>query len=154
MFRNLFLDIISLDISILTKKKERNTSDVFQQINEDEFIYVSNYDPRRKRANNFTLEHFDGNEMKFKIKAKIIRWIEKDSVFRLSNYSKRTFISDKERYEERSRKDTIFDFFQNSFTRSFGSQFFSENETKPLHPFPDNGECIVIPSIFPNELLA
>ena len=94
----------------INKKKERNTSDVFQQINEDEFIYVSNYDPRRKRANNFTLEHFDGNEMKFKIKAKIIRWIEKDSVFRLSNYSKRKFISDKERYEERSRKDTIFDF--------------------------------------------
>ena len=94
----------------INKKKERNTSDVFQQINEDEFIYVSNYDPRRKRANNFTLEHFDGNEMKFKIKAKIIRWIERDSVFRLSNYSKRTFISDKERYEERSRKDTIFDF--------------------------------------------
>jgi len=94
----------------INKKKERNTSDVFQQINENEFIYVSNYDPRRKRANNFTLEHFDGNEMKFKIKAKSIRWIERDSVFRLSNYSKRTFISDKERYEENSRKDTVFDF--------------------------------------------
>ena len=73
----------------INKKKERNTSDVFQQINENEFIYVSNYDPRRKRANNFTLEHFEGNKLKFKIKAKTIRWIERDSIFRLSNYSKR-----------------------------------------------------------------
>jgi lipopolysaccharide export system permease protein len=83
---------------------------VFQQINENEFVYVSNYDPKRKRANNFTLEHFDGNRMKFKIKAKTIRWIERDSIFRLSNYSKRTFIFNKEIYEKKSRKDTILDF--------------------------------------------
>ena len=48
--------------------------------------------------------------MKFKIKDKTIRWIERDSLFRLSNYSKRTFISDKEIYEKLSRKDTILDF--------------------------------------------
>ena len=94
----------------INKKKERNTSDVFQQINENEFIYVSNYDPRRKRANNFTLEHFEGNKLKFKIKAKTIRWIERDSLFRLSNYSKRTFILDREIYEKLSRKDTLLDF--------------------------------------------
>ena len=94
----------------INKKKERNTSDVFQQINENEFIYVSNYDPKRKRANNFTLEHFDGNKMKFKIKAKTIRWIERDSIFRLSNYSKRSFVFNKEIYEKKSRKDTLLDF--------------------------------------------
>lgn len=94
----------------INKKKERNTSDVFQQINENEFIFVSNYDPNRKRANNFTLEHFEGNKMKFKIKANSIRWVERDSIFRLSNYSKRSFMSDEEKFEKLSRKDTLFDF--------------------------------------------
>ena len=45
----------------LVKKEARNTSQVFQQIIEDEFIYVNDYDPIRKRATNFTLEHFNGN---------------------------------------------------------------------------------------------
>jgi len=94
----------------LVKKEARDTDKVFQQINENEFIYVNNYDPIRKQAANFTLEHFEGNRLKFKIKARRIRWIERDSFFRLSSYKKRTFFGDQERYEVQVRKDTIFDF--------------------------------------------
>ena len=94
----------------LVKKEARNTDKVFQQINDNEFIYVNSYNPIRKQASNFTLEHFEGNTLKFKIKARRIRWIEKDSIFRLSNYKKRTFLGDQERYEVEIRKDTIFDF--------------------------------------------
>jgi len=36
------------------------------QINDNEFIYVNNYDPIRKRATNFTLEHFEGNTWNLK----------------------------------------------------------------------------------------
>ena len=42
----------------LVKKEARNTDKVFLQINDDEFIYVNNYDPIRKQASDFTLEHF------------------------------------------------------------------------------------------------
>ena len=94
----------------IVKKEARNTDQVYQQINDNEFIYVNNYDPVRKRATNFTLEHFEGNRLKFKIHAERIRWIERDSSFRLSNFSKRTFVGDQERYEKISRKETIFDF--------------------------------------------
>ena len=94
----------------LVKKEARKTDIVFQQINNNEYIYVNNYDPIRKQASNFTLEHFEGNNLKFKIKARRIRWLEKDSVFRLSSYKKRTFLEDEEFYETKIRKDTIFDF--------------------------------------------
>ncbi|MDA8947521.1 LptF/LptG family permease [Flavobacteriaceae bacterium] len=94
----------------IVKKEARNTDQVYMQINEDEFIYVNNYDPVRKRATNFTLEHFDGNRLEFKIHAERIRWIDRDSLFRLSNYSKRSFKGDQEFYEKTSRKDTLFDF--------------------------------------------
>ena len=72
----------------LVKKEARDTDKVFQQINDNEYIYVNDYDPIRKQASNFTLEHFQGNKLKFKISARRIRWIEKDSLFRLSNYKK------------------------------------------------------------------
>ena len=94
----------------LVKQEARDTDKVFQQINDNEFIYVTNYDPIRKRATNFTLEHFEGNALKFKINASRIRWIDRDSVFRLSTFSKRIFEGDQERYQYEAQKDTLFDF--------------------------------------------
>ena len=92
------------------KKNDRSTSELYKQINENEFIYVSSYDPNRKRGNNFTLEHFEGEKMKFKIFAQTIRWVEEDTLFRLINYRKRTFIDNDEIYVQENRKDTIFGF--------------------------------------------
>lgn len=94
----------------LVKKEARNTDKVFLQINEKEYIYVNNYDPIRKQASDFTLEHFENNNLKFKISARKIRWVEKDSFFRLSSYKKRIFKGDNESYEFNLRKDTILDF--------------------------------------------
>ena len=88
--------------------EKRNTSRLFKQINDNEYIYVSSYDPRRKRGINFTLENFDGNELKHKISATTIRW--DDSIFRLTNYVKRTIIDDQEILKKVTRKDTILDF--------------------------------------------
>ena len=95
---------------ISRKKNDRTTSNLYKQINDNEFIYVSSYDPKRKRGNNFTLEHFKGEDLKFKIFAQTIRWVEKDSNFRLINYRKRTFRANDELYEQENRKDTIFGF--------------------------------------------
>ena len=89
-------------------EEKRNTSRLFKQINDNEYIYVSAYDPSRKRGLNFTLENFDGNELKHKITATTIRW--DDSIFRLTNYVKRTIIDDQEILNKVTRKDTILDF--------------------------------------------
>ncbi len=95
---------------ISRKKNDRTTSNLYKQINENEYIYVSSYDPNRKRGNNFTLENFEGEDLKFKIFAQTIRWIEKDSNFRLINYRKRTFTPSYEFYEQENKKDTLFGF--------------------------------------------
>ena len=92
------------------KKSQRQTRNLYKQINSNEFIFVSSYDPIRKSANNFTLEHFDDNILKHKINANSIRWIEKDSIFRMANYVKRTINGDNEIILKNNRKDTIFDF--------------------------------------------
>ncbi len=94
----------------LDKKSQRQTKNLYKQINPNEYIFVSSYDPIRKSANNFTLEHFEDHRMTFKIQANSIRWVVRDSVFRLSSYVKRTFNYNKETYKRENRLDTIFDF--------------------------------------------
>jgi len=100
-----FNEFISENIK---SEEKRKTSRLFKQINDIEYIYVSNYDPSRKRGLNFTLENFDGNELRHKITASTIRW--DDSIFRLTNYVKRSIIKDQEIIKRVTRLDTILDF--------------------------------------------
>lgn len=98
-------------ISTYVKNKdERQTDRLFKQINNNEYVYVSSYDPSRKRGMNFTLEHFNGIKMEHKISSTNIRWLEEDSIFRLMNYRIRTFKDDLEILEKMNYKDTILDF--------------------------------------------
>ena len=94
----------------IAKKNDRQTKNLIKQINPKEYIFVSSYDPIRKSANNFTLEHFEENLMTFKIQSSSIRWVDKDSVFRLSSYVRRSFTDNGEIYLRRNRLDTLFDF--------------------------------------------
>lgn len=92
-------------------KDQQITSNIYNQLNENDFIYVSSFDPRRKNGSNFTFERFkEGNILDFKISASSIRWIEKDSIYRLTSYRKRTILGDTAIVQTKRRLDTIFDF--------------------------------------------
>lgn len=92
-------------------KQDRVTSNIFNQLNETDFIYVSSFDPARQIGYNFTFERFDGeNELDFKIAAANIRWVEQDSLYRLTSYTKRKIRGDTALVETRRRLDTIFSF--------------------------------------------
>ena len=94
----------------IKNKDQRQTDRLFKQINDNEYIYVSNYDPKRMTGDDFTLEHFDGINMEHKITSTRIRWIEEDSVFRLMNYRIRTFKNELEILEKSNYRDTLLDF--------------------------------------------
>lgn len=92
-------------------KEDRITSNIYNQLNENDYIYVSSFDPRRKVGSNFTFERFkEGNILDFKISAASIRWIDKDSMYRLTSYRKRKVIGDTARIETKRRLDTVFAF--------------------------------------------
>ena len=92
-------------------KQDRITSNIFNQLNENDFIYVSSFDPARQNANKFTFERFnDDNTLDFKISANSIRWVEKDSIYRLIKYKKRKIIGDSAIIETKNRLDTLFTF--------------------------------------------
>lgn len=92
------------------------TRNVFRQINDNEIIYVSNFDVKNNSGHNFTLEHFEGNQLKYKISATNIKYIEKDTVYRLSNYFKRDIGENEDAFEIIKKKDTLFDFSVSDLT--------------------------------------
>jgi len=89
-------------------KKSRETSKIYKQVNENDFIYVSSYNPTRQLAYDFSYENFENNSLKYKITARNIRWVEQDSIFRMTDYFKRSFLDDKQYIEKKRLKDTIF----------------------------------------------
>ena len=91
------------------KSAVENTN-VFRQINDNEIIYVSNFDVKNNVGNNFTLEHFEDNKLKYKITANNIRYIPKDTIYRLTNYVKRDIGEHEDTLEILRRKDTLLAF--------------------------------------------
>lgn len=93
-----------------TNKKDRQSTNVYRQINDNDYIYVSSFMAKNKKGNNFTLEHYEDNQLTYKISADNIRYIEKDSTYRLINYVKRKVGANDDNLEIIRRKDTIFSF--------------------------------------------
>lgn len=91
-------------------KKSRETSKIYKQVNENDFIYVSSYNPTRQLAYDFSYENFENNSLKYKITARNIRWVEQDSIYRMTDYFKRSFLDGKQYIEKKRLKDTIFSF--------------------------------------------
>ena len=101
------------DFSYKYLKKGRSAvenTNVFRQINDNEIIYVSSFDVKNSNGRNFTLEHFEENKLKYKITANNIRYLEEDTLYRLTNYVKRTIGENDDELEIIRRKDTLFDF--------------------------------------------
>jgi len=84
------------------------THNIYRQINDNDFIYVSSFDPKTKRGNNFTLEHFEDNKLTYKISAQSITYM--DSTYKLVNYTKRIVGAHDDIIETTRRKDTLFTF--------------------------------------------
>ncbi|WP_222983690.1 LptF/LptG family permease [Flagellimonas meishanensis] len=92
-------------------RQDRVTDNIFTQLNETDYIYVSSFDPNRKIGYNFTFEHFNPDrQLEYKISSSNIRWVEKDSVYRLTNYAKRKLRDGVEMIETKRHLDTLFTF--------------------------------------------
>ncbi len=72
------------------REEMRDNTDVYRQISDDEFIYVSNFNALSKTAFNFVLEKFKGDQLEYKITANRIMWDPKRKQYNLYGYCKRT----------------------------------------------------------------
>lgn len=91
-------------------KKAVEDKNVYRQINDNDFIYVSNYNSKKKLGRDFTMEHIENNQLITKITAASIQYIEEDTIYRLKNYVKRTVGEFDDIIEKEVTKDTILPF--------------------------------------------
>ena len=96
----------------IKKKKfnENQIQDVNLQISPDEYIYIKTYTIDRKVGYRFTYEKFEGTQLKFKLRADNIRWIERDTTFTLVNWNKRTLLKDRDLISNGAKMDTLMNF--------------------------------------------
>ncbi|MEP0262963.1 LptF/LptG family permease [Dokdonia sp.] len=91
-------------------KKDKETKDIYRQIADNDYIYVSNFSTKSKTGRDFTWEHFDGNQMTYKISAARLKFNPKDTTYTLFNYKKRTIGIDGDILEGKQKLDTILPF--------------------------------------------
>ena len=92
------------------KKGQSNSTNLYRKISDNEIIYAHGFYPKDKYALKFTLEHFEDNKLTHKISASRLKYVEEDSIFRLTNYVKRTIKDDGDIIEKKEKYDTIFNF--------------------------------------------
>jgi lipopolysaccharide export system permease protein len=92
-------------------KEDRQIRNIYNQVAENDFVYVSFFDPERLIGYNFTLEHFDDSgKLEYKLFASNIRFMTVDSTYRLTTYKKRIFNKEFEYVEQKRSLDTVFNF--------------------------------------------
>jgi lipopolysaccharide export system permease protein len=91
-------------------KNDRTQTNVYRQINDNDYIYVSYFNVKDKTGEKFTLEHFNGNQLEYKIKADKIIYNETDSTYTLYKYLKRTITEHGDILASQAKKDTTFSF--------------------------------------------
>ncbi len=95
------------------KKKQLNAgylTNINLQLGPNEFIFFKSYRVETNVGTKFSYDKVEGNKVTYRLFADNIRWTEKDSIFKLSNYKKRYILHDRDSIEYGSRLDTTFNF--------------------------------------------
>jgi len=92
------------------RNKKARVENLYRKISETEYIYAHTFFAKDRLANTFTLESFEGTELKHKISADKLRYLPKDSIFRLTNYVHRTLTDSLDRVKTKKTHDTVFNF--------------------------------------------
>ncbi len=92
------------------RNEMRKTTDVFRQINDNEYIYVQNFNQQSGVAFKFSLSKFKGEKLLFKIDADRIRYNSRKKNFTMFHYRKRTVGALNDKLEKAEKKDTVFNF--------------------------------------------
>lgn len=102
-----------------SNNKIMETTDIFRQISDGEYIYISNYNYQSKTGFNFTYEKFKGNVLKEKVTANRIKYDDKTKKYSLFNYVKRNVGKNDDILESVDKKIVNFNFEPDELTPLF-----------------------------------
>ena len=102
----------AFDEAYLRREKKTKTyvNEVNLQLTENDIVYFKNFGFTRNVGHGFSYQHFDGLDLKYILTGKRISWNKKDSIYSLSDYTKRWVGEKNDRIESGKKLDTTFNF--------------------------------------------
>ena len=98
------------------KKWKDNIVENFSlQLNDSTYMYLKSYSFKSSQGSYFSIENYKGIELIQKLTAENIRWIKKDSTFKLTRYKLRKIYSDRDSIYAGVNMDTTFSFTPKDF---------------------------------------
>lgn len=92
------------------KQEYKYVSDFSLQLTDSTYIFIRNFNTETNTGYDFTSELYDGLELKTKLVADNLKFIKKDSSFRLQNWRLRKIFKKRDSIFSGNRIDTVFNF--------------------------------------------
>ncbi len=95
--------------------QDNTVRDFSLQLNDSTYIYVQNFNLKRNSGYNFSMDIYDGINLKYKLTADNINWRKEDSIFRLYDWKKRKIYRKYDSIFSGNSLDTTFAFTPKDF---------------------------------------
>ncbi|RPD98672.1 YjgP/YjgQ family permease [Aureibaculum marinum] len=92
------------------KKAKTFVPQVNLQLTENDIVYFKNFNLTRNNGYGFSYQHFDGLNLKYILTGSRISWNKKDSIYTITNYTKRWVGNKNDSIEVGRKLDTTFNF--------------------------------------------
>lgn len=104
--------------------------DIHKRISDNDVTYFEKYNAQSNIGYKFTLEHWDNDELTFKLWSDYTQYDSVNGVWKVHNYTKRFIYGDSERVESGVVFDTILDLHPEEFERrlEYTTQMMTTNE--------------------------
>jgi lipopolysaccharide export system permease protein len=99
----------------IKKRFVNNDKNIHRQIEPGVFIYMNSWETYNNTGYQFTIEEFEGKELKSKLTARNIRWNESENKWTVNDYFIRTIDGDKEKFDHGKTIDTTLNFEPKEF---------------------------------------
>ncbi len=94
-----------------SKKQTKNhVKNVSLQLSKDDYVYFGTFNFISNQGYNFSYEHYEGNQLKYKLRSNSVRWAKDDSIYKIRNYKKRYIYAKNDSISSGNLFDTIFNF--------------------------------------------
>ncbi len=110
---------VAFEIQYLKNPFRFRDRDFHMKIGPGDYIYMESYNNDIRTGYKFSLEHFEENELVWKLNANKIKWNEDSSKWVIDRYHVRTFDGDEETYDKRRGLDTILNLFPKDFESTY-----------------------------------
>jgi lipopolysaccharide export system permease protein len=96
---------------IYKKRDDKFLKDISMQLGPQDYFYIRTFTVDQNRGSDIVYEHYEGTELKYRLKANSLKWKEEDSIYTLSNYTKRHIMHNRDILESGVKMDTTFNFY-------------------------------------------